>query len=49
MAIQDDPHFTPLLGTEPSLCGDPLTNADRLLGIPKGLGGIETGEELGTL
>lgn len=41
---------TLLLCLAPSLlCGDPLTNADRLLGIPKGLGGIETGEELGTL
>lgn len=39
-----------LLCLAPSLlCGDSLTNADRLLGIPKGLGGIETGEELGTL
>lgn len=41
---------TLILCLAPSLlCRDPLTNADRLLGVPEGLGGIEAGEEPGTL
>jgi hypothetical protein len=41
-------HLAPVLSTKPSPLGA-LTDTDRLLGIPEGLGGIETGKEPGTL